>query len=201
VFPDRIASFFDKWVGAQDQYAYYLTLVVGLLLLLVVFFMARGRFGRSLIAVRDHEAAAETVGINLAQVKVTAFALSALYAGAAGSLSVLATRSADATKVGTFQLSIEFLVAVVIGGAATVFGPMLGGFIVVFLQHQIDESRSLSDLFSDPNRAKLLSPAIFGIALIVLMYVLPDGILGGARRGLRRLRGRRGPAPPTPLTS
>ena len=57
-----------------------------------VFFMARGRFGRALIAVRDHEAAAETVGINLAQVKVTAFALSALYAGTAGSLSVLVTR-------------------------------------------------------------------------------------------------------------
>ncbi len=201
VFPDRIASFFDKWVGDPDQYAYYLTLVVGLVLLALVFFMARGRFGRSLIAVRDHEAAAETVGINLAQVKVTAFALSALYAGGAGSLSVLATRSADATKVGTFQLSIEFLVAVVVGGAATVFGPMLGGFIIVFLQHQIDESRSLSDLFSDPNRAKLLSPAIFGIALIVLMYVLPDGILGGARRGIRRFLGRRGPAPPTPLAS
>ena len=96
-------------------------------------------------------------------------------------------RRPSADKVETFQLSIEFLVAVVIGGTATVFGPMLGGFIVVFLQHQIDESRSLSDLFSDPNRAKLLSPAIFGIALILFMYVLPDGILGGADERLRRL--------------
>ena len=149
---------------------------------------------------RDHEAAAETVGINLAQVKVTAFALSALYAGTAGSLSVLVTRLANAGKVETFQLSIEFLVAVVIGGAATVIGPMLGGFIVVLLRDRIDNTNRLSDLFSDPNRAKLLSPAIFGIALIILMYVLPDGIVGGARRGIRRLT-RRQPPPPTPLAS
>ena len=156
--------------------------------------------GARSIAVRDHEAAAETVGINLAQVKVTAFALSALYAGTAGSLSVLVTRLANAGKVETFQLSIEFLVAVVIGGAATVIGPMLGGFIVVLLRDRIDNTNRLSDLFSDPNRAKLLSPAIFGIALIILMYVLPDGIVGGARRGIRRLT-RRQPPPPTPLAS
>ena len=48
-------------------------------------------------------------------------------------------------------------------------------FIVVFLQDRIDNSGSLSDLFSDPNRAKLLSPALFGIALIILM---PRATLG-----------------------
>jgi branched-chain amino acid transport system permease protein len=202
-FPDPIADFFDDYVGAQDQWAYYLTLVISLVLLFVVFLIARSRFGRSLIAVRDHEAAAETVGIDLARVKVTAFALSALYAGTAGSLSVLVNRLANAGKVETFQLSIEFLVAVVVGGAATVFGPMLGAFIVVFLRDRIDENDSLSDLFSDPNRAKLLSPALFGIALIVLMYVLPDGIVGGVRRLVRRALGRlrRVPASTNPLAS
>ena len=84
---------------------------------------------------RDHEAAAASVGINLARTKVLAFALSAMYAGIAGSLSVLVVQNASGDdKLVTFQLSIEFLVAVVIGGTATVLGPIIGGFAVVYIQ-------------------------------------------------------------------
>ncbi len=138
-FPDWIADPLDSYVGARDQWAFFLTLTIAIVLLFCVWLIARSRFGRALIAVRDHESAAETVGINLPRVKVTAFALSALYAGTAGSLSILVTRTANAGKVETFQLSIEFLVALVIGGAATVFGPMLGAFIVVFFRDFIDD--------------------------------------------------------------
>ena len=113
----------DDYVSGRDQWAFYLTLVVGAILLFCVWLIARSRFGRALIAVRDHEAAAETVGINLPRVKVMAFALSALYAGTAGSLSILVTRVANAGKVETFQLSIEFLVALVIA-------PAVRGFLV-----------------------------------------------------------------------
>jgi branched-chain amino acid transport system permease protein len=87
-----------------------------------------------------------------------------------------------------FQDSIIFLVAVVIGGTATVLGPLLGGFIVVFLE---DWTR---DAIPDK---PVLSPAIFGIALILLMYVLPDGLVGGGRRlatAIRRRRRHREPA-------
>ena len=56
-----------------------------------------------------------------------------LYAGIAGSLSVLYAFTASADKVETFQNSIEFLVAVVIGGTATVLGPVIGGFAVVYI--------------------------------------------------------------------
>jgi branched-chain amino acid transport system permease protein len=191
-FGDPIADRLSDWVGARDQWAYYLALVVGGALVLGVWVLVRTRFGRSLVAVRDHEAAAATVGINLARVKLTAFALSALYAGVAGSLSVLVTRTANADRLATFQLSIEFLVALVIGGTATVLGPMVGGFVVVFARDWINEQEWVRDILDD-RRARLASPALFGIALIVLMYAMPDGLAGGARRLARAVGRRLGP--------
>jgi hypothetical protein len=150
----------------------------------------------ALIAVRDHEAAAVTVGINLPLVKVAAFALSALYAAIAGSCSVLVLTLANAGKVETFQLSIQFLVAVVIGGTATLFGPAIGGFLVVYIQ------KWSTDAFPDK---KLIAPSIFGIVLILFMYVLPDGLVGGSKRFTRFIRRRssgrvrHSPAVPAPL--
>jgi branched-chain amino acid transport system permease protein len=202
------------WVsgeGRDDQWAYYVTLGAAIVLVIAAIIIVRSRFGRALIAVRDHEAAAETVGINVAQVKVLAFAVSALYAGIAGSCAVLVTHIANAEKVNTFQLSIEFLVAVVIGGTATVIGPLLGAWIVVFLQHYISDDLPNHVSSLGPLKRVLgepaASPAIFGILLILFVYVLPDGVVGGARRLYARLmRGRRMRAPavppsPTPLTT
>jgi branched-chain amino acid transport system permease protein len=188
-----------SWVPARasapDQWVYYLALVFAVVLLAVVFVLSHSRFGRALIAVRDHEAAATMVGINLPAVKVGAFALSAAYAAIAGSLAVLVNFGASADKVSTFQLSIEFLVAVVVGGTATVVGPAIGGFFVVYVQYWITQQFP-----GEP----LLSPAIFGVILILLMYVLPDGAVGAARRSrgfvMRRWQ-RRSPSSPTPATT
>ena len=202
-FPQSIAERFDEWIqpgrDGRDQWAFYLALGLGLVLLGFAVIIARSRFGRSLIAVRDHEAAAATVGINLARVKITAFAISAAYAGVAGSLAVLIDRSANTDTISVFQDSILFLVAVVIGGTATIVGPILGGFLVVFFQDWATDQQTLTDIL-DEQRAKLFSPAVFGIALIVAMYFMPDGLVGGSRRLLRRLTRRRAPEPAPVLT-
>ena len=191
-------------IGRDDQWAYYATLGCTLVLVALLVVLVRGRFGRALIAVRDHESAAQTVGINVAFVKVLAFALSALYAGVAGSCSVLILTQASADKVQTFQLSIEFLVAVVIGGTATVIGPLVGGALVVFVQHwisttlpeHVSSKGTIGRVLTNPAS----SPAIFGILLILFVFVLPDGLVGGARRlwhtGRHRLRARPSPATP-----
>jgi branched-chain amino acid transport system permease protein len=186
-------------IGRDDQWAYYVCLLFALIGVAGVYAIRVLRFGRSLIATRDHEAAAETVGINIAQTKVLAFGVSALYAGIAGSLSVLvAPHLASGTDpIVTFQLSIQFLVAVVVGGTATIVGPLIGAWFVVFLQRFItDYSHSSGSGFihrqlSNPAAA----PAIFGIVLILFVYVLPDGFVGGAKRLAARLR-RRGPPRP-----
>ena len=148
-------------LSAQDQWAYTMCFSLAIIGVIGVWVIARSRFGRSLIAVRDHEAAASSVGIDLARTKVLAFALSAMYAGIAGSLSVLIVFNASADKVETFQNSIEFLVALVIGGTATVIGPLIGGFAVVYID------KWTSDAF--PSKP-VVSPAMLSRSICVVLY-------------------------------
>jgi branched-chain amino acid transport system permease protein len=163
----------------DDQWAYYLSLAIMAVLFLLAWNLVRGRVGRAMIAVRDQEIAATTVGVNLAGTKVTTFAISAAYAGVAGSLSVMVDRVADGTNpILYFQRSIEFLVAMVIGGAATILGPAVGALLLVLLR------RNTEDLIEGK---EVLSPAIFGASLIAIVYVLPEGVVGGVRRLLARL--------------
>ncbi|MCU1453974.1 MAG: transporter permease [Acidimicrobiales bacterium] len=172
---------------ADDQYQYLLCLLLLCIVLLLTWNLMRSRAGRAIIATRDHEVAAEAVGINVAAVKVGTFALSAAFAGVAGSMSVLVDHLADATNPITyFQLSIEFLIAVVIGGSATIIGPVVGAALLVLLRKQT------AGLITGK---EILAPAVLGGALILIVYVLPDGAVGGFRRLVARLgRGRRRPS-------
>jgi branched-chain amino acid transport system permease protein len=172
----------------DDQWAYFVCLLAVVVLGLLSWNLVRSRVGRALVAVRDQEIAATTVGVNLAATKVMTFAISAAYAGIAGSLSVMVDRLADGTNpILYFQRSIEFLVAVVIGGTATILGPIVGAFLLVILR------RNTEDLIEGK---EVLAPALNGAALIAIVFVLPDGVVGGLRRLLTRL-GRRS-TPPAP---
>ena len=187
VRPDR--SEFESVVGflENDQWEYFLCLVVAVIGYLLARNLINSRMGRAIIATRDREIAAATVGVNLSGVKVGTFALSAAYAGVAGSLAVMVDKVADATNpILYFELSIKFLVAVVIGGAATILGPALGAVVLTFLEDRTDTLIEGKEV---------LSPALLGIALIVIVFVLPEGLLGGIRRLVNkastRLPGRR----------
>jgi branched-chain amino acid transport system permease protein len=172
----------------DDQWMYFVCLTITVVLFLAAWNLVRSRVGRAMIACRDQELAASTLGVNLAGTKVGTFAISAAYAGVAGSLSVMVDRLADGTNpVLYFQRSIEFLVAVVIGGAATILGPAVGAFLVVLLR------RNTEGLIEGK---EVLSPALFGGTLMAIVYVLPDGVVGGARRLLARLAHR----PPSPTS-
>jgi ABC-type branched-subunit amino acid transport system permease subunit len=98
----------------------------------------------------------------------------------------MVNKVADATSPITyFQLSIEFLVAVVIGGSATIFGPAIGALVLTFLRRYTDGA--IED-------KEILSPAILGAALIAIVFVLPNGIVGGLRKVVALVtRGRAAP--------
>jgi branched-chain amino acid transport system permease protein len=173
-----------------DQYQYFVCLLVAVLMFVLARNLIRSRIGRAMVAVRDQELAAATVGVNLAGVKVGTFALSAAYAGVAGSLSVMVNKVADSTSpIVYFQLSIEFLVAVVIGGSATIFGPAIGAIVLTFLRRYTDDAIEGKEI---------LSPAILGAALIAIVFILPNGIVGGLRQISSRITRRRASSDVTP---
>lgn len=175
----------------NDQWVYLECLVIAVVLFGLAWNLTRSRMGRAMVAVRDQELAASTVGIDLARVKVVTFAISAAYAGIAGSLSVLVEKTADATdQTLAFRNSIEFLVAVVIGGTATIAGPAVGAFILIGLRRETDSLIAGKEI---------LSPAIFGAALIAVVFILPEGVVGGLRKLTDRVLPTGDPPRPPPL--
>jgi branched-chain amino acid transport system permease protein len=163
------------WSGlADDQFLYFLALLVGAPLFWVAAGMVRRDVGRALIAIRDDETAAKTMGVHVATFKTRAFGLSAAYAGVAGALFVF-SNGFVAPESFTLVVSFSFLAAVVVGGLATVAGALFGALFIVFVpvwSSDVDEA---------------LSGVIYGAALIACMYVFRGGIVGLLRSASARL--------------
>jgi branched-chain amino acid transport system permease protein len=163
------------WSGlADDQFLYFLALVVAAPLFWFAAGLVRRDVGRALIAIRDDETAARTMGVNLATFKTRAFGLSAAYAGVAGALFVF-NNGFVAPESFTLVVSFSFLAAVVVGGLATVTGALFGALFIVFVPVWS----------SDVNDA--LSGVIYGAALIACMYVFRSGIMGLLRSAFARV--------------
>jgi branched-chain amino acid transport system permease protein len=161
-----------RWLPLDpDQFLYLLALAVAAVMFLLAANLTRGGLGRALVAIRDHERAATTMGVDRARIKTRAFACSAAYAGVAGSLFAFALGFV-APESFTLVLSFAFLAAMVIGGLGSVIGPLLGALFIEFVPQYAERV----------NQA--LTGVLYGVALIVVMYLLP----GGAAGLLRRLR-------------
>ena len=181
----------DSGVLADDQYRFFVVVAIAAIVFVLVRNLVNSRVGRSLIAIRDNETAAEVLGVNLASSKVITFGISAALAGLGGTLSVMARGTAVVSpNVYNVNLSIELLVAVVVGGVATIFGPAIGALVIEFLPEFLPDGTP---------EQKQLTPLIFGAALIALMMVAPGGLLGLGRQiwasVQRRVRGRGGGTP------
>jgi len=179
----------------SDQWVYYVTLAWSLLLFWLAWNLLRHRAGRAMRAIRDGEVAAAASGINLAGYKTLAFGISAFYAGIAGSLFGLAAGfvSPDSFPVG---LSIQLLVGAVVGGLASIPGPLLGGIFAYFLPIESNQwvptqTWIPSQIASTIEKA---GPAVtYGAVLILTMIFASNGMVGLVSSGYvrlnRRLRG------------
>ncbi|WP_460683355.1 branched-chain amino acid ABC transporter permease [Modestobacter lapidis] len=139
--------------------------------------LVRSRVGRSMVALRDNGTAAAISGIWPAEVKTVAFAVSAMYGAIGGSMYLLTTPIVSPSTVG-FTVTLLFITAMVLGGAATVSGAWIGGLAMVFLPYytaewagQIPFLRSLTD------QPGLFANVIYGVVLIVFIYFVPGGLV------------------------
>ncbi|MEV0360802.1 branched-chain amino acid ABC transporter permease [Nocardia sp. NPDC050697] len=167
---------------ARDQWVYYLCLAVALVAYLVVRRLAAGRVGRSLLAIRDYEAVATTLGIPATRTKTAVFAFSAALAGVGGVLYSWVVQYVGPEAFG-LPLAIAFITMIVVGGLGTVPGVLFGACFVVYVpQWTADIDQSAAGI-------------TYGAALILFIFVLPYGVLSLVRLGLApvlaRIPGRR----------
>lgn len=157
-----------------DQWLYYFTLAVTVVMFLLGWNLLRGRIGRAMVAIRDQHIAAEAMGLNTAMVKSLTFGISAMYTGVAGALGAIAIQFVAPDSFNIF-VSIVFLVGIVIGGLASISGAVYGALFIQFIPNIADEI------------SKAAPWAIFGVFLIAFVYVMPAGIAGAVRMGMARL--------------
>lgn len=157
-----------------DQWLYYFTLAVMILMFALAWNLLRGRVGRALIAIRDQHTAAEAMGVNTALYKSLTFGVSAMYTGIAGALGAIAIQFVAPDSFNIF-LSITFLVGIVIGGLASIPGAIYGALFIQFVPNIADEI------------SKAAPWAIFGIFMIGFVYVMPLGVNGAIRMLIARM--------------
>ena len=151
-----------------DQWLYYFTLAVLLLLMAAAWKLVHSRSGRAIMAIRDHPIAAASMGVNTALYKTLTFGVSALYTGIAGALGAIVVQFVAPDSF-NFLLSVSFLVGLVIGGVGSIPGSIVGGLFVLYVPN-IAESISTG-----------LSGAVYGLIMLLVIYVMPSGAAGFAR--------------------
>jgi branched-chain amino acid transport system permease protein len=172
-YPPPDTAYFAGFNGTV--YFHYWLAVIGLALsCLVVRNLIRSRFGRSIVALRDNETPAIIMGVNRTAARALTFGTSAGIAGLAGSLFAVTTGILTPAAF-SLLLMLTFLAGMVIGGASTLWGPVLGGFLIYYVP---EWATSLSSI----NGSQNLAGIAFGVIIIVVTFTLRTGLAGLARR-------------------
>jgi branched-chain amino acid transport system permease protein len=158
-----------------DQWLYFFALAVAILMFALGRNLLRGRIGRAMVAIRDNPIAAEAMGIDIALYKSLTFGVSAMFTGVGGALGAIAVQFVAPDSFNAF-LSIAFLVGIVVGGLGTLQGAVYGAIFIQFVPTVAD-------------RISRAAPwAIYGIMVILLVYVAPGGVASFVHYISRRWR-------------
>jgi branched-chain amino acid transport system permease protein len=166
---------------------YYLLFVVTLVALLAMLRIVNSPFGRVLQAIRENEFRAEAIGYPVVVYRTTSSVLSALFATVAGALLAIWLRYNGPDTSLSFEVMLDVLLIVVIGGMGTIYGAAVGAGIFVFAQSYLQDLLKLASeaTGSLPWLSALLSPDRWllwlGLLFVLSVYYFPTGVVGRLR--------------------
>jgi branched-chain amino acid transport system permease protein len=186
----RVAAYiFDRWTGGGQGISlppvqsltqvYFAFAIAASVAVIGTIALERSSFGTRLKAIRDDEFAAEAIGIDTQREKLLAFVLSAVLPGFCGSVYAWYLSYVNPDEAFSLRINVSMIVMVLLGGAGTVVGPVIGAVIVFGISELLwAQFPSLHQL-------------VFGVAIMLLVLFAPDGLLGVARRrfGIAMARG------------
>ena len=174
-----------KFIGTRGRFVvlvdydkvYFYMLVLLVLTLLTAYLIRRSKYGLALVSIGEQEEAAEHIGINITLVKVSAFAISAFFIGAAG--TIMATRWTYVDPYIAFNMEFSFtpVLMAIFGGMGQLYGPVLGAAIFAYIEELI--------ITKFPYYYMLL----FGTILVISVLYLPQGLVGLIQKWRSRTTG------------
>jgi branched-chain amino acid transport system permease protein len=175
------------WELKSDREIYYVIMVIAVLMTLGARNLVRTRVGRALIALRDSDIAAETMGVNLTYYKTLAFAISAFYTGVGGGLMAFVLGFISPENFNLI-MSIVFLGMVVVGGMASIFGSIAGAIILTILQIQLSAVQdmwllgpvfeAITDRWFNVSGIANVQSIIIGLIMVLIVIFEPMGVNG-----------------------
>lgn len=192
---ERFVSFFSDFTGGGigidtgkfiDEFdnarliAYYLMLGASIMAYFITHYVSYSRLGLSLRAIKNSPEGAASIGINVNRTKLTAFTISAFIAGIVGAINITIAYTVIPSQTFPTSLTVQMIIMTFIGGAGTVYGPVIGAILLSPLNILLTDylsglSLSLFGLTLNFGTGYVI---VYGIIFIVAILYLPKGIMG-----------------------
>ncbi len=153
-----------------DALFFELSLILLVVTTLAVMWISRSRFGFGLIAIRENEQAAAVMGVNTTLYKILAFALCSVFAAVAGGIHAYWITYLDPGSAFDVALNVKMIIMAVFGGPGTIFGPVLGAFVL----------SAISEILAA--KVTSLASIFFGIVIVAAIVFMPRGFADLVRR-------------------
>jgi branched-chain amino acid transport system permease protein len=164
-----------------ERKLYFFFLAIALLTAYAAKNIARSNTGRAMMAVRDHDVAAEVMGINPARAKITSFGLSSFFAGIAGGMFACQQQYITIEPPFDLIMSVQYIAIIFLGGVGTVFGAIWGAIIFVVLtplaENSFDALKPHMPMLSGLSSAQQATLA-FSVLVVALLIFEPLGLMG-----------------------